>query len=126
MGTDSKSTLAEVGRLLLLACVPAIFTAVALASRLEERVQANREEARRELVAAVAIRRAEAEARVVPLENAYKAQGEALRELVALARDNAKGNEQVLVRIAKIEGKLDAYGEKLSQHIQDAAVLKPR
>ena len=125
MGTDSKSVLAEVGRNLLIACVPALFAAVALASRLEERVQFNREEARNALMSAVAIRRAEMDARVTPLENAFKAQGEALRELVSLARDNAKGNEQVLVRIAKIEGKLDAYGEKLADHISEST-SKPR
>ncbi len=118
MGTGTRSTIIEMGRSLAVAAIVAGAGTVLLASRLEERVKANQEEARRELTAAVAVRRAEMDARVVPLENAYKTQGEALRELVSLARENAKGNEQLLVRIAKIEGKLDAYGEKLTDRVR--------
>lgn len=124
MSTQPKSMFGEIARSVLVAGILAGGSAVVLASRIEERVKANKEEARRELAASVAVRKAEMDARCAPIEGAYRTQGEALRELVSLARENAKGNEQLLVRIAKIEGKLDAYGEKLTDHIRDTEPRK--
>jgi len=122
MTAQLKNTVGEVVRSVVVAAILTAGSAVALAYRLEERVKANKEEAQRELAAAVAVRRAEVradvESRVVPLESAFRAQSDVLRELVSLAKDGAKGNEQLLVRFAKIEGKVDALNEKLDDHIR--------
>ena len=124
MTAQAKNQLFEFVKWLLIPALTAIVTAAYAVgtfkgdfSRLDDKVVANRSHAEQSLANAVSVRKAEMEARIIPVETAYKTQGEALRELVSLARENAKGNEQVLVRIAKIEGKLDAYGEKLTDHI---------
>lgn len=127
MTSQARSTWKEFTKILLIPAISGLVTAAFAVGQfktefktLERTVEVNKQDASKDLTNAISIRRAEVEARIVPVESAYKAQGEALRELVSLARENAKGNEQVLVRIAKIEGKLDAYGEKLTEHIKES------
>lgn len=93
MGTGTRSTIIEIGRSLAVAAIVAGAGTVLLASRLEERVKANQEEARRELAAAVAVRRAEQAAIVQDNEQLKAAVREMLPVLKELSKDSAATKE---------------------------------
>ena len=95
MAPQIKNTLAEVLRALLIAGVLSVCSAVVLASRLEERVQANKDSAARDLSAAVAVRRAEQAAIVQDNEQIKTAMREMLPVLKELSKDSAATKEAV-------------------------------
>lgn len=98
MAPHLKNTVTEVVRAVVVAGILTLCSAVVLASRLEERVQANKEEARRELAAAVAVRRAEQAVIVQENEQVKIALREALGVLKDLSKDTS-ANKEALARM---------------------------
>lgn len=100
MATATKqNVLAEVGRTLAVAAILSIGTLQVMASRLDERVKANRELAQAELSSAIAVRRAEQQA----LINDQEQVKEVLKELLPVVKELSKGQSDLKESVARIE-----------------------
>ena len=99
MSSNTKSTLKELGKTLLVAFVAFLGSSALLASRLEERVAANREAARQELASAIAVRKAEQQILVADSEQ-LKA---AVRDRLPILKELSKGQADTKEAVARLE-----------------------
>lgn len=96
---SKNSMLWEVGRSLLVALCMVVGSSILLASRLEERVKANREQSERDLVAAVAVRRAEQ----ATLARDVEAQRAVLADMAQMLKSIASGQKVTQDAVIRLE-----------------------
>ena len=99
MEPPAKSWVSEVVRSLLISGVLVVGSVVVLASKLEERVQNNRDEARRELANAIMVRRAE-QAAITQDNEQLKS---AIREMLPVLKELSKDSSATKEAMARLE-----------------------
>ena len=106
---SKNSMLWEVGRSLLVALCMVVGSSILLASRLEERVKANREQSERDLAAAVAVRRAEQ----ATLARDVEAQRAVLADMAQMLKSIASGQKVTHDAVIRLEERVSylAHGQ---------------
>lgn len=99
MAPQAKNTIVEIARALIIAGVLSVCSAIVLASRLEERVQANKDAARTELAAAIAVRKAEQNV----LAQDVEAQKAVLKDMTEMLKTIANGQKVTQESVARLE-----------------------
>lgn len=99
MAPPAKNTLLEIGRSLAITGILVVGSTVVLASRLEERVKANREAAEKDLAAAITVRRAE---QAVIIQN-VEAQKAVLKDMTEMLKTIANGQKLTQESVARLE-----------------------
>ena len=99
MTAQAKNLLSGVFQSLIIACIATACSTILLASKLEERVAANREQAKTELDAAISIRKAEQGL----ISKDVEAQRAILREMAEMLKGIANGQKITQESVARLE-----------------------
>ena len=99
MAPQAKNTIVEIARALIIAGVLSVCSAIVLASRLEERVKANKDAAERDLASAIAVRRAEQSV----ISQNVEAQKSVLKDMTEMLKTIANGQKVTQESVARLE-----------------------
>ena len=99
MAPALKSSVSEIARAVIIAGILTACSTIVLASRLDERVKANREAADRDLASAVAVRRAE---QSIIAQN-VEAQKAVLKDMTEMLKTIANGQKVTQESVARLE-----------------------
>ena len=99
MPPPAKNMLLEIGRSLAITGILVVGSTIVLASRLEERVKANKEAAERDLASAIAVRRAEQSV----ISQNVEAQKSVLKDMTEMLKTIANGQKVTQESVARLE-----------------------